>query len=556
MRPTFRNETMFGARPDWSPEPSGDFPVEWPDPADAELAWERDEMHHPFALPPLAMDVAVLTNEDGLNAGFAYFDAPIRTRTKPANGYLYVAPTYGVPDDEVPALLAGLRSRYRDFGSATTAYWSDALPELLAIYDQMRSLDVDGLPPEAVADGWREAWRGMARVWGIHFVIIRGAYRISEDLADLYASIVPDAPTGTGYRLIQGGVDVLFEVDSGLERLAAIAAGAPDVAAVLRRDPPASLDDLAAVTGGPSFLTELRAFLGVHGHLGQTYSDVSEPSWAEDPGRVLSELANRLEHPPERADERRRRLRVEADELAEGAILRLADRPVERAEFGRLLALAREIGPLTETHNYWIDRMSHARLRTLATRVGRRLVRDGTIGVADDVLFLHRDEISDLLIAPRPMSPTVEERRAEFTRQQAITPPRAIGRVDGDRASVAARPDGAAIPPLVELRGTGASAGVVRGPARVTLTPEDFDRIGRGDIIVCPATNPTWVPVFAIAAGLVTNTGGILAHAAVVAREFGLPAVVGVAGATLRIPDGRVIEIDGTAGTVRLLESP
>jgi rifampicin phosphotransferase len=429
-----------------------------------------------------------------------------------------------------------------------------ALPELLAIYDQMRSLDVDGLPAEAVADGWREAWRGLARAWGIHFVIIRGPYRISEDLADLYASIVPDAPKGTGYRLLQGGVDVLFEVDSGLERLATLAAGAPEVAARLRSDPRPTLDELAALAGGAPFVTALRGFLEVHGHLGQSYSDFSEPSWAEDPGRLLSELANRLEHPPERADDRRRRLRAEAEELIEDVRRRLAARPAELADFERVLALAQEIGSLTETHNYWIDRMSQARLRSLADRVGRRLVRDGTLGAADDVLFLGRDEITDLLVAPRDMAPVIEARRAEFARQRTVTPPRAIGRVDDDPGTAVGRPgEGASQAPLDELRGTGASAGVVQGRARVTLTPEDFNRIGRGDIIVCPATNPTWVPVFAIAAGLVTNTGGILAHAAVVAREFGLPAVVGVAGATLRIPDGRLIEIDGTAGTVRLL---
>lgn len=103
------------------------------------------------------------------------------------------------------------------------------------------------------------------------------------------------------------------------------------------------------------------------------------------------------------------------------------------------------------------------------------------------------------------------------------------------------------------LRGTGASAGVVRGPARVTLSQDDFDRIQPGDVIVCPSSNPSWVPVFTIAGGLVTNTGGVLSHAAVVAREFGLPAVVGAAEATTRIADGRIVEIDGTAGTVRLL---
>ena len=94
---------------------------------------------------------------------------------------------------------------------------------------------------------------------------------------------------------------------------------------------------------------------------------------------------------------------------------------------------------------------------------------------------------------------------------------------------------------------------MVRGPARVTLSQDDFGRIQPGDIIVCPSSNPSWVPVFTIAGGLVTNTGGVLSHAAVVAREFGLPAVVGTGDATTRIADGRLVEIDGTAGTVRLL---
>ena len=80
-----------------------------------------------------------------------------------------------------------------------------------------------------------------------------------------------------------------------------------------------------------------------------------------------------------------------------------------------------------------------------------------------------------------------------------------------------------------------------------------FGHVQPGDILVCPASNPSWVPVFTIAGGLVTNTGGVLSHAAVVAREFGLPAVVGVVEATSKIADGRTVEIDGTAGTVRLL---
>jgi phosphoenolpyruvate synthase/pyruvate phosphate dikinase len=147
-----------------------------------------------------------------------------------------------------------------------------------------------------------------------------------------------------------------------------------------------------------------------------------------------------------------------------------------------------------------------------------------------------------------------QERRATFERQQAMTPPRYVGPVPKD-TSAPDRFDSAQVEQTTadELRGTGASAGIVRGPARLVASQDAFAAVQPGDIIVCPASNPSWVPVFTIAGGLITNTGGVLSHAAVVAREFGLPAVVGVTGATDRIADGRMVEIDGTAGTVRLL---
>ena len=549
MPPTFRNEALFGRRPDWSPPPSPDFVVIWADPADADLSWDRNEMHHAAALAPLAIDVVAATTE-GFDIGYRYFDVPLRVRFTAQNGYAYFAPVWGVPDAEIPGLQQTMTERFRAFARESTAYWAEKLPELRAIYGQMASVDVDGLAGPELAVAWREAWAGLRTAWGIHFVIIRGAQRISEDLADLYRRHVPDAPDGAGYQLLQGRVDILHEVELGIEGLAAVAAAAPAVRERLARPPLPSVDELAGLDGGEDLTPAMKRFLAVHGHLGQASTNFAEASWADEPTRLVAELAKRLDDPPEAARNRRQRLLAESEAMADDVRARLRDRPSDLAEFETLLSLAREVGPLTESHNYWIDRMSLARLRTLAIRIGRRLALEDVIDEPLDVLYLRRDEIETLVVSPRPMRATVAERRAEHARQQALIPPRSIGRVDA--APTVAEPPAAGTPSN-ELRGTGASAGVVRGPARVVLGLDGFDRIGRGDIIVAPATNPAWVPVFTVAAGLVTNTGGVLAHAAVVAREFGLPAVVGVAGATSRIADGQLIEIDGTAGTVRLI---
>ena len=315
-----------------------------------------------------------------------------------------------------------------------------------------------------------------------------------------------------------------------------------------------SRSDLLDVDGGPAFVARLDAFLAKHGHLGQPCDDFAFPSWVEEPSLYLTELAKRIDRPATPAEERRTRLRGEADALAARTRERLADRPDDLARFERLLTLARDIGPLTEGHNYWIDRMAQSRLRQLSMRIGRRLARRARSSEPDDVLFLDRAEVAAVLVSPRDRRAVVAERRERHARQQELRPPTFVGKAP-DRGPGRRPVRGAARRPRTpdELRGTGASAGVVRGTARVALGSEDFGRVQPGDIIVCPSSNPSWVPVFAIAGGLVTNTGGVIRHAAVVAREFGLPAVVGIANATMHIADGRLIEIDGRRGIVQLL---
>jgi pyruvate,water dikinase len=316
-----------------------------------------------------------------------------------------------------------------------------------------------------------------------------------------------------------------------------------------------TLDGLRALPDGNVLAAEIGAFLAVHGHLGSGFDDLTLPSWRDEPALLLAEIAKRLRQPAAGgiAKARGQHLREEAEALATAVRARLAADPVQLSKFEATLAFARDIGPITEVHNYWIDRMAHATLRRFVRRVGERLVKLGVIGLTDDAFYLRRDEVPQLLRSSSPRGSLVTERRSQHASQRASAPPRYLGkapesgpsgRFDGERLA-SGSPD--------LLQGTGASAGRVRGTARVTISSADFARVQPGDIIVCPSSNPSWVPLFAIAGGLITNTGGVLSHAAVVAREFGLPAVVGTGDATERIADGRTVELDGASGEVRLL---
>lgn len=537
------------------------FPVTWPDPGDAELTWELDDMHAPSPLAPLAGDYVADVLTSGCNPAFEFYGSPIRLRAVIVNGRYYLNEDLGVPADQVPALIDTLKAARREFIPRASAFWKDeALPRLRTIYAGLGAIDAAGLEGAALAEAWDAAWRDMADAWRIHFIVVGPAYRAAEDLADLYERLTPGAPAGEALRLIQAGNDVLQDVEVGLEGLASLAQANPPIEARLRRQPPPSLDELGTFDGGSAFVEVTRTFLATHGHLGQAFDDLALPSWREAPSNLLAELGQRLARSPGESiaeasnAARRARLLAEAAELADAVRARAALNPDDLAEFERLLAWAHQLGPLTEVHNYWIDRMGQATLRELSTRVGARLVSDGVIDRADDIFYLHRGEIAELLRSPADRRQLVANRRAEHRHQATLTAPAYIGKPPADYGFTS-RFDNARSGEKTEalLMGIGASAGVARGPARVVLGPDDFGRVVGGDIIVCPSSNPSWVPVFTIAAGLVTNTGGVLAHAAVVAREFGLPAVVGTGEATTRITDGRQVEIDGTAGTVRLL---
>ena len=527
------------------------FPIVWSDPSDRERSWGHDDMHSPFCLTPLSQDYVAM-----IGIGFDYryerLDVPISMRAQSFNGYLYFSwATLGPGSEE--AVSQQYLANCRVHTPMAIEYWARAVPELQEMYRWIAAIEVETLPNGDIADAWVGAWDRAQRAWAIHFYAITGPYQVMDDLADLYESVIETPPPGEAMRLIQGTIDELAAVDAGVGRLAELAATSSELADALKARPAPSFDALARQPGGAAFVAELHGFLAKHGHLGQGFDDLALASWAEEPAMLLAEIAKRVEHPREPAAARVARLAREADRLADGVRERLAGQPERLAEFERLLGLARQIGPLTEGHNYWIDRMVQARLRTFAMRVGARLTRDGVIEYREDVLYLRRAEVPDLLRSPVDRRDVIAGRRADHEHWRTVTPPSKIGKPND--AEPSGRFGGARFAKEDEavVRGTGASAGVARGPARVVLGPDDFERVRPGDIIVAPSSNPSWVPLFSIAGGLVTNTGGVLSHAAVVARELDLPAVVGTGDATTRIADGQMLELDGTTGFVRLL---
>jgi pyruvate,water dikinase len=224
--------------------------------------------------------------------------------------------------------------------------------------------------------------------------------------------------------------------------------------------------------------------------------------------------------------------------------------PVRRAVFTWLLSRAHALAPLREDALADVG-LAWPRLRAMMLELGRRLVEAGVLAEADEVFWLHRDEI---LSRTPGAAERIEQRKQRWRGQRRVTPPGLLPRGAWFAAMQGLMPTGSEDQEGDVIVGIGASAGVVTATARVLGGPEDFGRLEPGDILVAVITTPAWTTLFARAAGVVTDVGGPLSHSSIVAREYGIPAVLGTAVATRRIKSGQRIRVDGTAGTVTLLD--
>ncbi|MEZ6188053.1 MAG: PEP/pyruvate-binding domain-containing protein [Planctomycetota bacterium] len=356
--------------------------------------------------------------------------------------------------------------------------------------------------------------------------------------------------------------NAVAESSERLEQIARAAAQRPRLVAALRQG--ADLPQLdALVPEGRWFVGEVEDFLARYGHRAEKEAELSAPRWADDPTIVLEILTTFVEaargqgHGLRRLAQRESALELRARELADAVSAWLRDHapaerlvPWRRATFRALLREARRYAPYRENLKDRALRALH-RLRQVFLEGGQRLAARGALERADDVFYLELAEFEAALSGGGDaLAPRVRARRAERERQLTQEAPRLVIEVPGQPP----RPIYAGAAERL-LQGVGVSAGTVTGRVRVLKGLEEAKRVQPGDVVVARVVNAAWSPLFHLAGAVVAEVGGALSHAAIVAREFGVPAVFGVSGAT-SLQDGVRVTVDGDLGLVTLAPEP
>lgn len=558
-------QEQFSSRPLPVPE---DFPVTWEDPAEKHLFWQQWTQHFPNQVTMLELDVTGQLTTRALTYMGQLYDIPVKEwRTRRINTYLYRA-TVAVPYHEMAAMGRRSQQKFEAASLRLEEEWEELLPEIEEHLAVMGRCDVTvGSTGELLAH-LDDVLTRLERLWQIHFTL-QFSFPISE-FDDLYRDLFDADGTFDSYRLLGGFPNKTLEVGQALWELSRRAQTLPEVRRVLEREAASKVvAALEATDEGSAFLGELRAYLDVYGRRSEGMQ-IAIPSWIEDPTPVIGNLQRYLTQPdganPALASERASR---EREEAIAHARQRLAGYPQPVVEQFEAWLEAAQVGTvLSEDHTFYIDFGGQYQARRVIVEAGRRLAEAGLLASTDDVFLLRLDELRDAMASfPNLDRRTIaEERRAEMDRFRDVRPPRVLGTPPPPRPRDAAeRTDSMGRymqrfwggPPAEPaepgtLRGNAGSPGTTRGPARVIGTLAEAERLQPGDILVTATTAAPWTPLFATAAAVVTDTGGILSHCAVVAREYGIPAVVGVGNATSVIKDGQPIEVDGDAGIVHL----
>ncbi len=348
--------------------------------------------------------------------------------------------------------------------------------------------------------------------------------------------------------------NVTTEMSLAIGDLADLVRGHPDLLDyLLPRPEPFSIAALAALPGGPEFSTALQAFLQRYGMRGPGEVDITRTRWSEQPAALFPAIVSNTRSG--RTGEHRERF-LAGEREAEAATARIGSR-LRAQPLGwpkavlvtRLIAVQRTLMGMRE-HLKFLAVSLFDIYRGVIRAEAAQLVEEGVLADVSDADFLTLQELRDVADGQPAgdLTGLIQSRKEDYALARALHPPRLFTSegeiVTGVRA--------ASTTAGTTLTGSPVSAGTAEGRARVVLRPQDAD-LRDGDILVAPFTDPAWTPLFSAVRGIVLEIGGLMTHGAVVARELGLPAVVGVDGATRLIRDGERIRVDGSLGTVEFV---
>jgi pyruvate,water dikinase len=552
---------------------------------DPRVFWFRDDLHNPYPITPLGMS----TVNRGHMWGFAL--AAEESQVPPSKGA--VIKTHGqrvylgFTNIGDPAEIGRRAERFGPYVERAMSDWENFYGSCRQEGKDLTLANIaverEALSHAELAAHLRTCYSTLMKCWFFHFktmYVAYGVYIAGEEVVKGWGLEEKDYTT-----MLKGFETIATASDRGQYELCCAALESAEVTRAFDGDTPSAemRSRLLESEDGRRWLARLQQYLDDYGHrLAAAILDVNHPTWFEDPTPVIENVRQMMAK--KRAgwdfeEERRETARRREDAIAD---FRATLTSEQQAAFDQGLPAWQKGYAYGEDHWYYWEQVAYSGIRYAALEAGRRLTELGITDSPEDVFNLAWTELLETIDAVAEyelpaaymyshlLRPLIAERADLLTQAESDKGPAFLGSSpDSDLDPIGVKVFGLTEVLFEKARrelageqaaekltfeGFPGAPGLVEGRARVVLEPDGFAKVKVGDILVCPFTSPAWTPLFPKIRAIVTDSGGMLTHAAVAAREYGVPAVVGTWTATTTVHDGDLIRVDGTNGVVEVLE--
>lgn len=562
--------------------------------------WFHDGVHWPEALTPWDSTLAEFALASLGQYNTRHFQVPPANGVdfRILNGYLFLSPV-PAPEEEIESRVPVFTERAGYYFQNWDELYDKWLVKIRTLVQEMTELDFAPLPEledievitsgvgrgsgDALLSSYRRLLDHAFTLWQYHFEFLNLGYAAYLDFFGFCKAAFPSIPDLAVAKMV-AGVDVdLFRPDDELKKLArlAVSSGLDDRFAA-DRSPEVVWGKLEADDAGRAWIAEweraAEPWFNFSTGSGFYHTDKIWIQNVEVPLGYIVDYIDKVKQ-GEDLDRPVAELHAERDRVV-SEYRDLLDSDEDREAFDGKLGLSRTVFPYVENHNFYVEHWAHSVIWRKMREVGEVLKAGNFIAEVDDVFMFKRNELSDVLFdlyhgwavgapsrGPGHWPKEIERRRGihkalkEWSAPPALgVPPEVVtepftvmlwGITSDSVAAWLSSGDGT---DDGNLSGFAASPGLVEGPARVIFSADQISEIEDGEILVAPLTAPSWAPVFGKIKATVTDVGGMMSHAAIVCREYGLPAVTGTAFGTKTIKTGQMLRVDGNTGAVTVLE--
>jgi pyruvate,water dikinase len=545
---------------------------------DKSIFWFRDDLHQPYAISPMGMSTIQAHHAWG------YHVAAEETKLPPSKGghvKIYKGRVYiGFALIDDPEEIGKREPEFGKLVEYCVDNWEDYyqkyIKEVISNLDTLNGVDTDKLIFPHLLEHLRRAERLNRRNWEIHFILMYPAdavYFMFEDYCKKHGLEEKDLVI-----MLRGFESIATQTDEELWNLALFADKCGIKNLLLDTPSDQLLEKLRKAPDARAWLDKFNHFLSIYGNrVVAAHLDITTYTWTEDPIPVLDTIKGYYARIDSAWDfyKAKEEVKIQRKKAIKEFESKLKDKE-EKTQFRKMLKAAQGVYAFQEDHGFYIDQGSTATMRNAIIACGKRLFRIHLIESIEDVSYLTFHELVEIMEAfvynkeitkyhYGALVPNLVRERKEDARLSAdADAPLTFGNIPEKMTD----PIGIKVFGIIDdilhpkgekeveerLEGFPGSPGVVEGPARVIIDYKDFQKVEAGEILVCPYTGTAWTPLFVKIGGVVTDTGGMLTHAAIAAREYGIPAVVGTWNATNSINDGDTIKIDGNVGIVEVIE--